>query len=122
MRHLNDPAASFAAVSCKRRSPLPDRLEKYCEQSERKMNERKSPAIETGYPADDLFHFKRNGKISRRSFSMGEMQKAGEEGGLLLASTKAETSDELHPDHWEIHPRGDELIFVLAGEVRLVLE
>lgn len=86
------------------------------------MSECKPPAIETGNPAEELFHLKRNGKISRRSFSIIEMQRAGEEGGLLLATTTANTPDDLHADHWEVHPQGDELILVLEGEVRLVLE
>ena len=86
------------------------------------MNDGKPAPVETGKPEDDLFHLKRDGKVLRRRFSLAEMRKAGEEGGLLLASMTAEKPDDLHPDHWEIHPQGDELIFVLKGELRLAFE
>jgi len=38
-----------------------------------------------------------------------------------VAMFHAETSQDVHGDHWEMHPAGEEAVCVLSGAVRLIL-
>jgi len=46
---------------------------------------------------------------------------SGEADGWLMACFHVETDQDVHGDHWEIHPAGQEVVSVLAGHLRLVL-
>lgn len=41
--------------------------------------------------------------------------------GWTVAITHAETDDDVHSDHWEVHPGSEEAVCVLAGQARLYL-
>ena len=41
--------------------------------------------------------------------------------GWTLAAFRVTHADDVHPDHWEIHPDADEAVCVLSGAVRLIL-
>jgi mannose-6-phosphate isomerase-like protein (cupin superfamily) len=41
--------------------------------------------------------------------------------GWVLATAYAESNADVHADHWERHPGGDEVVGCLRGSVRLVL-
>ena len=43
------------------------------------------------------------------------------EDGWTLAIFAAETDADVHGDHWEMHPAGDELVTVLSGQIRIFL-
>lgn len=42
-------------------------------------------------------------------------------GGWQLATFHAETNEDMHADHWEIHPAADELVCCLSGAMRMYL-
>ncbi|CUU53622.1 Mannose-6-phosphate isomerase, cupin superfamily [Parafrankia irregularis] len=41
--------------------------------------------------------------------------------GWTVAVTHAETDQDVHGDHWEVHPGSDEAVCVLSGRARIVL-
>lgn len=41
--------------------------------------------------------------------------------GWTVAVTHADTDQDVHSDHWEVHPAGEEAVWVLAGQARLYL-
>lgn len=41
--------------------------------------------------------------------------------GWMVASFRVATDEDVHGDHWEIHPAGEEIVSVLSGHARLVL-
>jgi mannose-6-phosphate isomerase-like protein (cupin superfamily) len=41
--------------------------------------------------------------------------------GWTLAAFRVAHADDVHPDHWELHPDADEAVCVLNGAVRLIL-
>jgi mannose-6-phosphate isomerase-like protein (cupin superfamily) len=45
----------------------------------------------------------------------------GEQDGWMVANFHVESDEDVHADHWEIHPCGQEVVSVLAGQARLVL-
>jgi oxalate decarboxylase/phosphoglucose isomerase-like protein (cupin superfamily) len=46
---------------------------------------------------------------------------SGEQDGWVVASFHVESTADVHGDHWEIHPFGQEVVSVLSGQARLVL-
>ncbi|WP_280342546.1 cupin domain-containing protein [Nocardia neocaledoniensis] len=53
--------------------------------------------------------------------SAGERRMADGSGGWQLAAFHAETDADVHADHWEMHPTGDEAVCCLRGSLRLYL-
>ncbi len=49
------------------------------------------------------------------------VRKAGDPGGWQLTTFHAETDEDVHADHWEIHPSAEELVCCLTGAMRLIL-
>jgi mannose-6-phosphate isomerase-like protein (cupin superfamily) len=47
---------------------------------------------------------------------------AGLSGGRILGAFFARVPDDLHPSMWEMHPEGDELLYLCSGAIDLVLE
>ncbi len=45
----------------------------------------------------------------------------GEQDDWAIASFHVESDLDVHGDHWEIHPAGQEIVSVLSGQARLVL-
>lgn len=43
-------------------------------------------------------------------------------GGRFVGMNRARESGDLHPDEWEMHPAGAELVYLVEGAVDLVLE
>lgn len=43
-------------------------------------------------------------------------------GGRFVGVNHARGPEDLHPDEWEVHPAGDELVYLIAGAVDLVLD
>jgi mannose-6-phosphate isomerase-like protein (cupin superfamily) len=43
-------------------------------------------------------------------------------GGRFVGVNRARDPEDLHPGEWEMHPAGDELVFMLDGAVDLVLD
>lgn len=41
--------------------------------------------------------------------------------GWTLAAFHVETEEDVHGDHWELHPAADEAVCVLAGTARFIL-
>jgi mannose-6-phosphate isomerase-like protein (cupin superfamily) len=48
-------------------------------------------------------------------------RRSGEQDGWMVAAYHVETTADVHGDHWEIHPSGQEVVSVLSGQARLVL-
>jgi mannose-6-phosphate isomerase-like protein (cupin superfamily) len=46
---------------------------------------------------------------------------SGDEDGWVVASFHVESDRDVHGDHWEIHPSGQEVVSVVSGHARLVL-
>ncbi len=46
---------------------------------------------------------------------------SGDIDGWTLAAFRVATDADVHGDHWEMHPSGEELVAVLSGAIRLVL-
>lgn len=46
---------------------------------------------------------------------------SGDQDGWVVASFHVESTADVHGDHWEIHPFGQEVVSVLSGQARLVL-
>lgn len=46
---------------------------------------------------------------------------AGDQEGWVVASFHVECDQDVHGDHWEIHPAGQEAVTVLSGRARLIL-
>ncbi|HEY3952343.1 MAG TPA: cupin domain-containing protein [Streptosporangiaceae bacterium] len=46
---------------------------------------------------------------------------SGDQDGWMVASFHVESDQDVHGDHWEIHPAGQEVVSVLSGHARLVL-
>lgn len=46
---------------------------------------------------------------------------SGDEDGWLMACFHASSNRDVHSDHWEIHPAGQEVVAVLSGSARLIL-
>ncbi|AHH21647.1 cupin domain-containing protein [Nocardia nova SH22a] len=46
---------------------------------------------------------------------------SGDIDGWTLAAFRVATDAEVHGDHWEMHPSGEELVTVLSGGIRLIL-
>ena len=46
---------------------------------------------------------------------------SGDVDGWMVAMFHAETSEDVHGDHWEVHPAAEEAVCVLSGTVRLIL-
>ncbi|MFF9145993.1 cupin domain-containing protein [Streptomyces sp. NPDC014861] len=44
-----------------------------------------------------------------------------ERDGWLFMAAHAETDDDVHGDHWEIHTEADELVACLTGGIRVIL-
>ncbi|WP_068924894.1 cupin [Planobispora rosea] len=68
----------------------------------------------------DLFarsvHLHRGGEISRRE----ETADAGRDGWRLTV-LHAKTGDDVHADHWEVHPEAEKIVSCLIGKIRLPL-
>ncbi|MGK8553695.1 cupin [Nocardia gipuzkoensis] len=68
----------------------------------------------------DLFdlglHFQTSGDVraAQRRMSSGD-------GGWQLATFHVESDADVHADHWEVHPAGDEAVCCLTGALRLYL-
>ena len=45
-----------------------------------------------------------------------------EHAGRVLGITRADAPDGLHPALWERHPHGDEVLYLVEGRVRIVVE
>jgi mannose-6-phosphate isomerase-like protein (cupin superfamily) len=60
---------------------------------------------------------------SRGTVRAGERRMANGDGDAdwRLAMFHAETDDDVHADHWERHPRADEVVCCLRGAIRLHL-
>jgi mannose-6-phosphate isomerase-like protein (cupin superfamily) len=43
-------------------------------------------------------------------------------GGRILGASLVASPEELHPDTWEMHPEGDELLFLFSGAIDAILE
>jgi mannose-6-phosphate isomerase-like protein (cupin superfamily) len=63
-----------------------------------------------------LVHFDPDGLVHDE-----EPKAAGVPGSRQLAAFHAETNDDVHADHWEMHPSGEELVGCLSGAMRLYL-
>lgn len=50
-----------------------------------------------------------------------ERRMTGDVEGWTLAAFRVATDAEVHGDHWEMHPGGEELVAVLSGGIRLYL-
>ncbi|WKX71155.1 cupin domain-containing protein [Streptomyces sp. XD-27] len=50
-----------------------------------------------------------------------ERRMSGDLDGWTLAAFHVETDEDVHADHWEMHPAADEAVCVLAGGARLIL-
>ena len=46
---------------------------------------------------------------------------SGAQDGWVVACHHAASDQDVHGDHWEIHPSGQEVVIVLSGRARLVL-
>ncbi|MFD0890731.1 cupin domain-containing protein [Streptosporangium algeriense] len=51
----------------------------------------------------------------------GERRMTGDSGGWTVAAFHVETDEDVHADHWEMHPQADEAVCVLSGGARLYL-
>ncbi|MEV0064402.1 cupin [Nocardia sp. NPDC050718] len=51
----------------------------------------------------------------------GERRMAADDGGWQLAAFHVESDTDVHADHWEMHPAGDEAVCCLRGALRLYL-
>ncbi|MEV6219260.1 cupin [Nocardia sp. NPDC051833] len=51
----------------------------------------------------------------------GERRMAADDGGWQLAAFHVESDADVHADHWEMHPAGDEAVCCLRGALRLYL-
>jgi len=43
-------------------------------------------------------------------------------GGRIVGASLIRRPEELHPDTWEMHPEGDELLCLISGAIDVVLE
>ncbi|KUJ66602.1 cupin [Streptomyces albus subsp. albus] len=72
------------------------------------------------FTALDMFargiHFHPDGLVRDEELTMTE-----DPGTWQLATFHAETDEEVHADHWEIHPAAEELVCCLSGAMRLHL-
>lgn len=50
-----------------------------------------------------------------------QRQMTGDIDGWTLAAFRVATDADVHGDHWEMHPSGDELVGVLSGGIRVFL-
>lgn len=50
-----------------------------------------------------------------------ERRMAADAAGWTVAAFHVETNQDVHGDHWEVHPAAEEAVCVLAGAARLVL-
>jgi len=50
-----------------------------------------------------------------------ERRMTGDLDGWTVATFHVETDEDVHADHWEMHPGADEAVCVLAGGARLIL-
>lgn len=48
-------------------------------------------------------------------------RRAGSQDGWMVAGFHVESDQDVHGDHWEIHPSGQEVVSVVSGRARLVL-
>lgn len=51
----------------------------------------------------------------------GEIRTKQDPGGWQLATFHVETDQDVHADHWEIHPSAEEVVCCLTGAMRLML-
>ncbi|MFC3984566.1 cupin domain-containing protein [Streptosporangium jomthongense] len=51
----------------------------------------------------------------------GPRRMTGDSGGWTVAAFHVETDEDVHADHWEMHPAADEAVCVLSGGARLYL-
>lgn len=47
---------------------------------------------------------------------------SGDADGWLVAFFHATSAQDVHADYWEIHPAGQEIVAVLSGRARLILQ
>lgn len=50
-----------------------------------------------------------------------ERRMGAEVAGWTVATFHVETNQDVHGDHWEVHPAAEEAVCVLAGAARIVL-
>ncbi|ADP81614.1 cupin [Pseudofrankia inefficax] len=55
------------------------------------------------------------------TITVEERRMDADDEGWTVAVTHAETDQDVHSDHWEIHPGSDEGVCVLVGQARLYL-
>ena len=44
------------------------------------------------------------------------------DGEWVVGAKHGRTPADFHPDEWEMHPRGDELLYLLSGAIEVILE
>ncbi|MEV5876121.1 cupin [Streptomyces sp. NPDC052101] len=64
-----------------------------------------------------MLDFRADGGVRSGARRMAE----GEPGSWQVAAFHVETDADVHADHWEVHPEGEEAVCCLAGGVRLYL-
>ncbi|MEV0280317.1 cupin [Streptomyces sp. NPDC050610] len=61
-------------------------------------------------------HFHKSGTVTD-----AEPRTAGDPDAWQLAAFRAETDQDVHSDHWEMHPAAEEVVCCLSGGMRLYL-
>jgi hypothetical protein len=61
-------------------------------------------------------HLGRDGEIRA-----GRRGAGGDRDGWRLTAFHAKTADDVHADHWEMHPEADEIVSCVVGKIRLFL-
>ncbi|NDU73725.1 cupin domain-containing protein [Actinomadura sp. DSM 109109] len=51
----------------------------------------------------------------------GERRMTSDDGGWQIATFHVETDEDVHADHWEVHPAAEEAVCCLSGGLRLYL-